>query len=87
MQYKLAGTLESGKMTEALSSLPFEKGGNEGGNAFFVTVSAQGNFLIYQNRIELSSLLQLSAQQENSEWLWHGDYATFDIEFASVTAE
>jgi len=26
-------------MTEALSSLPFEKGGNEGGNAFFITVS------------------------------------------------
>jgi len=36
--------LESGKMTEALSSLPFEKGGNEGGNAFFVTVSS-GQFL------------------------------------------
>ena len=26
-------------------------------------------------------------QQENSEWLWHGDYTTFNIEFVSVTAE
>ena len=31
-------------MTEALSSLPFEKGGNLGGNAFFITVSP-GQFL------------------------------------------
>jgi len=31
--------------------------------------------------------LQLFAQQENSEWLWHGDYARFNIEFVSVTAE
>jgi len=28
-------------MTEASSSLPFEKGGNEGGNAFFITISSQ----------------------------------------------
>jgi len=41
MHYNPAGTLESRKMTEALSSLPFEKGGNEGGNAFFITVSGQ----------------------------------------------
>jgi len=27
------------KMTEASSSLPFEKRGNEGGSAFFITVS------------------------------------------------
>jgi len=47
----------------------------------------QGNFSTYQNRIELSSSLQLFAQQENSEWLWHGDYTTFNIEFVSVTAE
>ena len=26
-------------------------------------------------------------QQENLEWLWHGDYATFNIEFVSVAAE
>jgi len=43
--------------------------------------------LIYQNRIELSSSLQLFAQQDNLEWLWHGDYATFNIKFVSVTAE
>jgi len=54
MQYKLAGTLESGKMTEALSSLPFEKGGNEGGNAFFVTVSGQFLDLSKSNRIKLT---------------------------------
>jgi len=41
MWYKPTRTLESGKMTEALSSLPFEKGGNEGGNAFFIAVSGQ----------------------------------------------
>jgi len=29
------------KMTDASSTLPFEKGGNEGGNAFFITVSGQ----------------------------------------------
>jgi len=28
-------------MTEASSSLSFEKGGNEGGNAFFITASGQ----------------------------------------------
>jgi len=28
-------------MTEASSSLLVEKGGNEGGNAFFITVSGQ----------------------------------------------
>jgi len=27
------------KMTEALSTMPFEKRANEGGNAFFITVS------------------------------------------------
>jgi len=33
-------------MTEALSSLPFEKGGNECGNAFFITVwVSSGQFL------------------------------------------
>jgi len=38
--------LESGKRTEALSSLPFEKGSNEGRSAFFLTVSpALGQFL------------------------------------------
>jgi len=46
-----------GKRTEALSSLPFEKGSNEGGSAFFITVWYHlpwGNFfLIYQNQIEL----------------------------------
>jgi len=42
--------------------------------------------LICQNRIEISSF-QLFAQQENSEWLWRGDYATLNIEFVSVTAE
>jgi len=36
--------LECGKMTEALSSLPFEKERNKGGNAFFITVS--GQFLV-----------------------------------------
>ena len=41
MHYNPAGTLEIGKMTEALSSLLFEKGGTEGGNAFFKTVSGQ----------------------------------------------
>jgi len=30
--------LESGKMAEPLSSLPFEKRGYEGGNAFIITV-------------------------------------------------
>jgi len=28
-----------------------------------------------------------TAQQENSEWLWHVDYATFNTEFVSVIAE
>jgi len=57
-------------MTEALYSLPFEKGGNKGVSAFFITVSMaiskiESN-LSKLNRI-LSSL-QLFAQQENSEW-------------------
>jgi len=69
-------------MTEVLSSLAFEKGATR----VEVQFSYQDNFLIYQNRIELSSL-QLCAQQENSEWLWRGDYATFYVEFVSVTAE
>jgi len=71
-------------MTEVLSSLPFEKGGNEGGSAFFITVSWQFPDLSKSNRI--LSPLQLFAQQEILEWLWCGDYATFNVGFISVTA-
>ena len=77
--------LESGKMTDALSSLPFEKGGNEGGSAFFRGWKV--HFIrFWFIKIELSSS-HLFVQQENSEWLWHGDYATFNVEFVSITAE
>jgi len=76
-------------MTEELSSPPFAKGSNEGRSAFFTTVSpALGQLLDLSksNWVTVSSL-QLFAQQENSNWLWCGDHATFNIEFVSVTVE
>jgi len=73
-------------MTKALSSLSFEKGATRLEVLFSEGKVPFHSILIYQNRIELSSS-HLFAQQENSEWLWRGDYATFNVEFVSVTAE
>jgi len=42
------------EMIEALSSLPFEKGGNEGGNAFVITVSGQFLDLWKSNSIKFN---------------------------------
>jgi len=73
-------------MTKALSSLSFEKGATRLEVLFSEGKVPFHSILIYQNRIELSSS-HLFAQQENPEWLWRGDYATFNVEFVSVTAE
>jgi len=47
----VAGTPESGGMTGALPSLPFQKKGNGVGGALFDN-SVIGNFMVYQGRIE-----------------------------------
>jgi len=60
------GTRESRKITWALPTLPFQKGGKGGGGAFCYN-SVIDHFMVYQHRIE-THLLQQFTQQENSEW-------------------